>query len=163
MRIIVTAGTGVGQFGYIQAYDSGTKIATVYKISTGTAGWDHIIPGTTIATALDASTGYAIEPRLTLTSPSYTTTARTIQSGVWTSVAYGDINATYTGVACTGGSGGSATFNVVRTGNYYSVTINSGGTGYALGNTLTIAGTSLGGASPANDISLLVQKVTTGI
>jgi hypothetical protein len=72
MRIILTSGTGVGQYGYIQAYDDAGKVVTVYKESTNTAGWDHVVPGTTIALPLDSTTVYSIEPRVTFSTPAYT-------------------------------------------------------------------------------------------
>ena len=31
-RIVLTSGVGTGQYGYIQAYDDSTKIATVVRI-----------------------------------------------------------------------------------------------------------------------------------
>jgi hypothetical protein len=68
MAIYITAGTGAGQYGYINSYNAGTKIAQVYKMSDGTAGWDHVI-GNSIVAALDATTEYSIEPRLTFTAP----------------------------------------------------------------------------------------------
>jgi hypothetical protein len=162
MRIIILSGAGVGQVGYIQAYNSGSKIATIYKESTGTAGWDHVVPGTTIASSLDITSGYIIEPRLTFTGPSYTSTARTIQSAAWTDVVYGDLNATYTGITTTGGSGTSAQFTVVKAGNYYTVTNTTPGVGYKINDVLTIAGTNVGGLSPANDITITINKVITG-
>ena len=75
MAIFITAGKGVGQYGYINSYNSGTKTAQIYKVSTGTAGWDHLVSGTTIQTALDETTTYVIEPRLTFTAPPSGTTA----------------------------------------------------------------------------------------
>jgi hypothetical protein len=63
MRIVIISGTGTGQYGYIQDYDDVTKIATVYKESTGTAGWDHVA-GLSIEPLLDTTTQYSIEPRV---------------------------------------------------------------------------------------------------
>lgn len=40
-----------------------------------------------------------------------------------------------------------------------SITINNVGTGYQVGDTLTVPGTSLGGASPANDLTLTVTQI----
>jgi hypothetical protein len=55
------------------------------------AGWDHIIPGTTIKNALDLTTGYTIEPRVSYTAPGFTATARTLNaSTTWNKVEYGD-------------------------------------------------------------------------
>jgi hypothetical protein len=163
MRIIITAGSGIGQYGYIQSYNSGSKVATIYKESTGTSGWDHVIPGTTIATNLDVTTSYTIEPRLTFTSPGFTSTARTIQNAAWVDNVFGDLNATYTTVAASGGSGAGAQFTVVKTGSYYTtVTCTTPGSGYKIDDTLTIAGTNVGGASPTNNITLKVTKVVGG-
>ena len=162
MRIIILSGTGIGQVGYIQAYNSGSKVATIYKESTGAAGWDHVVSGTAIASLLDITTSYIIEPRLTFTGPSYTSDARTIQSAAWTDVVYGDLNATYTGITTTGGSGTSAQFTVVKAGNYYTVTNTTPGIGYEINDVLTIAGTSVGGLSTANDITITINKVITG-
>jgi hypothetical protein len=163
MRIIILSGTGVGQYGYIQSYSSGTKVATVYKESTGSAGWDHVIPGTSIVASLDVTSGYVIEPRLTFTSPGFTSTARTIQNVAWEDNVFGDLNATYTGVSSTGGAGAGAQFTVVKEGNYYTtVTCTTPGTGYKLNDILTISGTSLGGASPTNNITVSLTKVIAG-
>ena len=41
MKLIITGGAGVGQYGLIDTYNSGTKVATVIKETDGTAGWDH--------------------------------------------------------------------------------------------------------------------------
>ena len=171
MRIQITAGTGVGQYANILTYQTGSKIATVYKDSftsltatntttstnvitvastatlyagmpiyfTGTtfggvsantlyyvrtagltatqftisttgpsgtavtlstasgsmtllsAGWDHIVPGTPIENALDLTTTYIIEPRISYAAPGYTATARTLSAtATWRDIAFGD-------------------------------------------------------------------------
>ena len=61
-RIILTSGVGTGQYGYIQAYNDSTKVATIYRETTDTIGWDHIIPGTPIESALATNTQYRISP-----------------------------------------------------------------------------------------------------
>ena len=43
-----------------QTYNSGSKVATVVRVSDGVAGWDHFIPGTTIV-ASTVLTTYRIE------------------------------------------------------------------------------------------------------
>ena len=172
MRVVLTAGTGAGQFGAILAYSNGSKIAKVYKESFDTltvtalantndlltvsstatlyvgmpiylgtgatnglsastlyyiiaanfsstqfavstslggsaenitadasgltiplyaAGWDHAVPGKAIEAALDLTTGYLIEPRITFGYPGYTSTARTLsQTTTWGSIDYSD-------------------------------------------------------------------------
>jgi hypothetical protein len=74
------------------------------------------------------------------------------------------INATYTGITgATGGSGVGAKFDVIKTNGVYSTTVESTnlGTGYALGDTITIPGTSIGGAAPANNDVIIVTGIGT--
>lgn len=68
MRVVITSGTGTGQYGYIQSYNEGTKVATIYKESDSTAGWDHVA-GFSIEATLDTTTVYSIEPRITFSAP----------------------------------------------------------------------------------------------
>jgi len=74
------------------------------------------------------------------------------------------INATYQNVTgLTGGSGDGAAFDVTKTNGTYSVVLDSlvasAGTGYAAGDTITLAGTALGGTSANN---LIVTVATVG-
>ena len=69
MRIIITDGTGVGQYGYIDNFDFASKVVTVRRDSDGELGWDHIIPGMPLATNLDLTTRYVIEPRVIASPP----------------------------------------------------------------------------------------------
>ena len=139
---------------------------TAITLSTATpaltinaAGWDSALVGTPAA-APDGSSLYTLEPRVTFTAPLFSENGGTsLPSATWARVGYGYTSETYTALTATGGSGSSAKFDVVRSGLDYTVTLNTAGTGYTNGNTLTIAGTSLGGASPANDISITVAKV----
>jgi hypothetical protein len=74
---------------------------------------------------------------------------------------------TYSNVSGTNlsGSGVSATFDIVRTPgtNTYTVTVANRGSGYAPGNQITILGTSVGGTSPANDITITIQTLNAVI
>ena len=75
------------------------------------------------------------------------------------------INATYTAVTgATGGSGTGAKFDVTKTNGVYTTTVETdhAGTGYALGDTVTIAGTALGSAAPANNDVVIVTGIGTG-
>ncbi len=167
MRISIVSGTGVGQYGYINSYNAGSKLAQVYKISTGTAGWDHVIPGTAIASALDATTQYRIEPRVTITSPGFTSTSRSLPSSTtWSDAIYGEINFSDTGIATTGGTGTGATFDVDAVGLAYTVELNNGGTGYIAGDLIVIDGSDLGGSTVTNDITVkvgLVDSITGAV
>lgn len=74
------------------------------------------------------------------------------------------INTTYQNVTgITGGSGDGATFDVTKTNGTYSVVLDSlaasAGTGYAAGDTITLAGTALGGTVANN---LIVTVATVG-
>ena len=74
------------------------------------------------------------------------------------------VNATYQNVTgLTGGTGDGAKFDVTKTDGVYSVVLDSlaasAGTGYAAGDTITLAGTALGGTVANN---LIVTVATVG-
>ena len=73
MRLIITDGVGVGQYGIVNTFNFVTKEVEILKESDGTSGWDHIIPGTPIATNLDLTTRYRIEPRIEVSHPGFST------------------------------------------------------------------------------------------
>lgn len=73
-----------------------------------------------------------------------------------------DEQGSFTGVASTSAGGGSgATFDVVKGSNglVISVALNAAGLGYSNSDTLTIAGNLIGGATPANDITVTAVTV----
>jgi hypothetical protein len=75
------------------------------------------------------------------------------------------VNATYQNVTgLTGGSGDGAAFDVTKTNGVYSVVLDSlaasAGAGYVAGDTITLAGTALGGTS-ANNLIVTVATVGT--
>ena len=65
-------------------------------------------------------------------------------------------------VGATGGTGSGATFSVTRgpSSTSYTISIVNRGSGYAVGDTLTIAGTAVGGTAPANNISIAVTTLS---
>lgn len=67
--------------------------------------------------------------------------------------------------SATGGNGSGATFTVVRTAGQttYTVTLDNPGSAYEVSDSLTIAGTLLGGTSPANDITIAVSTLAAVI
>ena len=81
MRVFITEGPGQGQYGYIWQYDSSTKTAQIYRDSDGAPGWDHLIPGSVSATVLNALTTYTIEPRVTVTEPTFSVSNNSVQAG----------------------------------------------------------------------------------
>ena len=75
----------------------------------------------------------------------------------------GDIT-NYTGLAGVNYSpaGQLATFDISRVGGNYSVVIAASGENYVVGDAIVVPGTSLGGSTPANDATVLVESVDTG-
>jgi len=171
LRVIITSGTGTGQYGYVQAYDSTSKVLTVYRESDNQPGWDHVIPGTPSALILDTSSTYRLEPRPIFSDPGFAAEAINLQAQTeWNKVAYGETTDTFTDVISELGTGTvetqdglsalAATFDITRTKRDYLVTINNAGAGYAVGDELTISGTDLGGESPDNDITITVTGIS---
>jgi hypothetical protein len=144
--------------------------------STATAFWQVFTSGITYAGAWTTGTAYKVGQVVTLGGYTYLAiadnTSQTppnltywsqLSSGIrWNAAA----NTTYSAVSGTNitGSGTSATFDVTLSGTTYSAVIHTGaaGTGYAVNNTIKILGTSLGGASPSNDLVLTVTAITGG-
>ena len=168
MRILIISGEGTGQYAYVQAYNSGTKVCTVYRESDDLPGWDHVLPGTPSATILTTGTRYRIEPRPTFSAPGFTAATVTFATaGAWAAVAYGETSQTFTNVIGTNGTGTTievvpapARFTVVKTGRTYSITQTDGGAGYAVGNIITIAGNDVGGTVVEHDIVLTVTDIS---
>ena len=66
----------------------------------------------------------------------------------------------YSSVAgTTAGNGVGATFNVVNTNGTYTATIAQAGSNYAIGDTVTVVGADLGGATTANNATVTVANV----
>jgi hypothetical protein len=167
-RIIITSGTGTGQYGYVQAYNPGTKILTVYRESDDQPGWDHITPGTPPATLFNTGTRYRIEPRPIFSHPGFTASTSTLAvANSWAAAVYGETSGTFTGIIGTAGTGitvdaipAAAVFTVIKLGRTYSVTVTNGGAGYAVGDTIVIDGSEVGGTSVEHDITLTVSGIS---
>ena len=158
MKVVVTGGAGVGQFGIISSYNSGTKLANVTRESTGASGWDHFLAGTNIV-APDASSTYIVEPRITFTAPGFTDIAGTgLTSQTYNAAGFVEICNTYV-VTATSGTGTGNSFTVIKNGWKYDVSIAAGGNGYTRLDTLTILGSNVGGTDGTNDITITVTSV----
>ena len=251
MRVTITSGTGVGQYGYITAFDFTTKEIEVARDSNDQAGWEHLIPGTPLVSAFDLTTRYRIEPRVTVSAPPYSTaTSNLFTNRTYVDMAFGTITETYTGVTAGGnviwrddvpqrvtvrgiispvamtfnayfavnpavpfdirgrtsgaettvtvitantgtfieanvdstsgfiigeeidlileagtgntfdGAASAAEFDIERLGTVYNIALSNGGSGYSVNDKITIPGTQLGGATPANDLTLTITEVT---
>ena len=100
MRLIITDGTGVGQYGYVDDFDFATRVVTVRRESDNELGWDHINPGTPLATDLDLTTRYQFEPRIYASGPSYDTAEyNLITNRTYVDAEYGNTTETYTNVS----------------------------------------------------------------
>ena len=69
MALFITEGKGAGQYGYIDTYNSSSKIAAIKKFSDDSAGWDTL-GGKAVETTLDSTTIYEITPRVVIGAPS---------------------------------------------------------------------------------------------
>jgi hypothetical protein len=77
------------------------------------------------------------------------------------------INTTYQDkTGTTSGAGTGAKFDVTKTNGVYTVVLDaasaSAGSGYVAGDTITIAGSAIGGVNTTNDLILTVATVGTG-
>lgn len=171
MRIVLTSGPGTGQYAYITAYNSVSKLAQVARESDNQPGWDHVLPGKPSTTPLTTGTTYRIEPRVIFEAPDYNATEITVPVNTnWTDIAYSDTTETYTNLTAGPGTGtvdGSdglvpedAIFNVTKIGRNYTISVVDGGAGYEFGQQLVISGDQLGGETPLNDLLILVTEVS---
>lgn len=72
------------------------------------------------------------------------------------------ITQTYTIGGVTSGEGSGIVFDItVNKSSYESVSIFTNGSGYASGDTITVLGTDVGGVSPDNDITIIVDSATS--
>jgi hypothetical protein len=71
-RIIITSGTGTGQYGIVGSHDIVSKRIDVYNEYNGELGWTHVIAGYPLPSLLDTTTVYRIEPRPLTAAPTFT-------------------------------------------------------------------------------------------
>jgi hypothetical protein len=171
MRVIITSGPGTGQYGYVAAYDDFTKVLQVRRESDDQLGWDHVVSGRPPISSLTTQTTYRIEPRPIFPEPQFFAQEIVTPTNTdWQNITYGETTESYNNVQGTPGTGTfipddgltalSATFDVIKTGRNYSVTISNGGVGYAVGDEITINGSSVGGVDITNDITIKVVTIS---
>jgi hypothetical protein len=169
-RLLITGGTGTGQYGIISAYNTTTKVISITRESDGEAGWDHVVPGTPLRPIFDTTTFYRIEPRPIFTPPQFTAVTATVPANTaWTNVVYGETVKTYNNVFVDYDENEIdpatvnslvAKFNVVKKGREYVLTMVTPGQGYQPYQELIISGSKVGGIDGANDIIVTVLTVT---
>ena len=125
--------------------------------------------GKPIASSLTTNTQYVLEPRIAFSGPGFADTPASLPgTNNIVDATYGETTLTFTDIEGSLGSGttddqvtpAAAKFNITKSGKNYTVTVSDAGAGYALQDTITIAGTSLGGVSPANDLTIIVKGIT---
>jgi hypothetical protein len=151
---------------------SGTGVNTGSQI-TAVTGSGGVIASTTLSsnagigdTTIDVTSTTGIGPGLVFNrgdgvavGVTDVTGSTVTLSGALTSAIVGTTQ-TYTSLSgTTSGSGSSAVFSISRTPTY-SVTATTPGSGYAAADTVTILGTSLGGAAPANNATITIDSAT---
>ncbi len=147
----ITTGNGTGarfqvKFDYDQT--SGVAISTAVVLIKGGTGYDV---GDTVSIAGTHLGG--ANPANNLTFP--VTSVTGTRTGILTT--YYDLPST------NNGSGSGATFNITRDANLdvVSADVVQGGTGYAVTNRISIAGTYIGGATPADDLYMTPIELGT--
>jgi hypothetical protein len=137
-----------------QAIVGGSGSSAQVSITTDVTG------AITTITVTTAGTGYKAGDSLTIAANWDGATAAVITITTFTLTP----STTYAAVASTtNGSGLGATFNVIRNAAGATVvTVAVAGTGYAVGNTVTIAGNLIGGVAVTNNITFTISAVTTG-
>jgi len=103
LRVFISEGPGVGQYGYIASYNSASKVAQISRESDSAPGWDHINPGWPIINDMTTATRYSLEPRVTFSDHTLAATSVTAPSSTnWTEVVWFPAGNSY--VAFTQGS-----------------------------------------------------------
>ena len=68
-----------------------TSDASAQTVTLYAAGWDHVVPGSTVSNIPDLTSTYIIEPRISYTAPGYNATSRTLPvSASWTGLTFGN-------------------------------------------------------------------------
>ena len=130
--------------------DFETRISNDYEWAARTAG--SFNNGITVSVV-----DHGADQRVRISRPGE---IKTVSNTAGTTLA-GEASKTYTGVTSATGQGNGAVLTITRdaNGDIDSVTVTNGGTGYNVGNALDIPGTSIGGATPADDIVVTVDTV----
>ena len=178
-----TSGTGVGALTFSSPSSDGVGNVTISGASTGSATTTGVVQTSSTGNGTGATFS------VTASSGDYTVSVTAVGSGyvvgeeiliegqnlggtkgthdltlTITHLAGSSVgDTTHTGVTqtSTSGSGTGAQFSVTTDGNGgYSLSVTTVGSGYVANDTITIAGTSVGGATPANDIVLTVTQLS---
>jgi hypothetical protein len=147
----VTLSSGADAVDFVTAWSAAGIPNTIASVATdGAISLTHTQGGVILLNDIisNVSSGIIAEMGLTI--------------GTTTGVKYGTSHLyNWSNIACTGGTGTSATFNLFANYGVYlfnGTGISVGGSGYAIGDELNVAGTLLNGTS-ANNLTLVVTQV----
>jgi hypothetical protein len=148
----VTAGSGIGALFSVQKIGGASPSYTINLVD---AGSNYSISDTlTIDGSLVGGSSSINDITITVTN---TGGGGSVSAFTFTGTASSG-NETY-GVASGQNSGSGSTFNIIKSGSDYVVSIGNSGKGYYPGYTLKLLGTDLGGSTPLNDLVITVQNV----
>ena len=160
---LVTAGTGYSD-GTTVNTTGGTGSGLTLTITTDAVNTDEVASAVIAATG----SGYTAFDVVTLSAGNSDSTFRidTVSAiGSIETITFAGsapaIDKTYTSVAYTSttASGTGAVIDVQVTGDSYQTTFTNAGNNYLPTETITVAGTTLGGTSPANDLTITIDNV----
>ena len=180
---VTTNATGVGVFTFLNPSGTGVGNFTISGASTGSATTNNVVQTSTsgsgtsaeftvvassgdyTVTVTDVGSGYAVGDTILIEGQNIGGTQGTHDLTLTITHLQGASvgTATHTGETqtATSGSGSNAEFTVVTDGDGgYTVDVTTVGSGYAVGDTITIAGTGIGGTSPANDLVLTITQLS---
>jgi hypothetical protein len=153
------SGVGITSGAQITAINGpGGTAATTTLITTAVAGDTTIT--VTDTTGISAGLVFDRGDGVAVLITSVVGNDLTLSSGLTSGI--NGTSQTYNGLtqSATSGAGVGATFDINRSGASYTTTTASPGTGYVNGNTVTILGTSLGGAAPTNNATVTVVSAS---
>ena len=136
---------------------------------------NNIFTNVTVSSG-QGGTGYAVGDVIRIEGFIFSSTANPLQflkigvdavdpNGAITSLSFAgtapNVDTTYNGVpySTTSASGTNADFNVRVNGTNYEVTFNNTGVNYLATESFTVLGTDVGGATPANDVTIVIDNV----
>ena len=141
---------GTGELLAMKVVSSG-RVVVARKMDTATVT-QYQTATSTVNGAVSSSTAVALDNNTATATVNGATTSSTTLTL--------DRILSYSAIAgTTAGNGIGATFNVVNTNGTYTATIDQAGSNYGIGDTITLVGTDLGGATTANDATVTVANV----
>lgn len=150
-----TTSTGAGSVSYSSLTPdstTGSGIGSTFNVTRSISGY--------VVTLATPGTGYDVSDDIVIAGTQLGGSSPTNDLTVTVTA----VQATYPGLTqdLTSSSGSGAIFGIIRQGTSYSAALGNSGLNYAPGDTLTFYGTNVGGATPANDVTITVSTVDVG-